>query len=119
MVVADVTSAKRADKKECTKEHKHNLTQGLLEKSNSAQQTYKEGQKTCWEEDVLQTEPNTTYRKYKESVHMFLVAHPISQCTLAISHPMMHKSENYYSTQFRLYGKVTFLCWFYTDTSFI
>jgi hypothetical protein len=41
---------------------------------------YEEGQKICWiEARVLQIEPNTTCRKYKESVHMSLVAHPISQ----------------------------------------
>jgi hypothetical protein len=30
-------------------------------------------------------EPNTTYRKYKESAHMSLVAHPINQPSLVIS----------------------------------
>jgi hypothetical protein len=34
---------------------------------------------------VLQIEANTTYRKYKESAHMSLVAHPINQPKLAIS----------------------------------
>jgi hypothetical protein len=29
--------------------------------------------------EVLEIELNTAYRKYKESVHMFLVAHLISQ----------------------------------------
>jgi hypothetical protein len=43
------------------KEHKYNLTQGLLEKSKLAQHSYKEGHKICWNE--LQIEPNTTYRK--------------------------------------------------------
>jgi hypothetical protein len=53
------------------KEHKCNLTQGLLENSKSAQHAYKEGYRTHWKEaKVLQIEPNTTY-------HMFLVAHPI------------------------------------------
>jgi hypothetical protein len=33
VVVADVTSGKQAGKEECTKEHKYNLTQGLLKKS--------------------------------------------------------------------------------------
>jgi hypothetical protein len=28
---------------------------------------------------VLQIEPNTTYGKYNESAHMFVVAHPISR----------------------------------------
>jgi hypothetical protein len=40
----------------------------------------------CWKEaKVLQIEPNTTYRKYKESTHMSLVDHPISQPSLDIS----------------------------------
>jgi hypothetical protein len=34
---------------------------------------------------VLQTEPNTRYRKYRESAHMSLVDHPISQPSLDIS----------------------------------
>jgi hypothetical protein len=34
----------------------------------------------------LQVEPNTTYRKYKESAHVSLVDHPISQASLDISH---------------------------------
>jgi hypothetical protein len=47
------------------KEHKYNLTQGLLEKSKLAQHAYKEGHKICWNEvNALQTEPNTAYRKY-------------------------------------------------------
>jgi hypothetical protein len=34
---------------------------------------------------VLETEPNITYRKYKESVHMSLVVHPIGQTSLDVS----------------------------------
>jgi hypothetical protein len=34
---------------------------------------------------VSQIEPNTTYRICKESAHMSLVDHPISQPSLAIS----------------------------------
>jgi predicted GIY-YIG superfamily endonuclease len=50
------------------KEHKYNLIQGLLEKSKLAQHAYEEGHKICQNEaKVLQIEPNTTYRKYKES----------------------------------------------------
>jgi hypothetical protein len=41
--------------------------------------------KICWKEaKVLQIEPNTTYRKYKESAHVSLVADPISQPSLDI-----------------------------------
>jgi hypothetical protein len=34
---------------------------------------------------ALQTEPNTTYRKYNESAHMILIDHPISQLSLDIT----------------------------------
>jgi hypothetical protein len=40
----------------------------------------------CWKEaEVLQIELNTTYRKYKESAHMSLAAHPFSHPSLDIS----------------------------------
>jgi hypothetical protein len=46
------------------KEHKFNLTQGLLEKSKSAQRAYAKGHKICWNKArVLQIKPNTTFRK--------------------------------------------------------
>jgi predicted GIY-YIG superfamily endonuclease len=46
------------------KEHKYNLTGGLLEKSKLTQLTYEKGLKIYWKESkVLQIEPNTTYRK--------------------------------------------------------
>jgi hypothetical protein len=68
------------------KEHKYVLTQGLLEKSKLVEHSYEEGHKICWkEEKVLQIEPNTTYRNYKESAHMYLADHPISQPSLDIS----------------------------------
>jgi hypothetical protein len=68
------------------KEHNYNLTQGLLEKSKLAQHAYEEDHKICRKEaNVLQIEPNTTYRKYKESALMSLVDHPISQPSLDIS----------------------------------
>jgi hypothetical protein len=35
--------------------------------------------------NVLQIKQNTLCRKYKETAHMFLVAHPISQPSLDIS----------------------------------
>jgi hypothetical protein len=34
---------------------------------------------------ILQIEPNTTYRKHKESAHMSLIVHLISQPSLDIS----------------------------------
>jgi hypothetical protein len=70
----------------CIKEHKYNLTQGLLEKSKLAQHANEEGHKICWSEaKVLQIEPNTTYRKYKESTHMSLLDRLISQPSLGVS----------------------------------
>jgi predicted GIY-YIG superfamily endonuclease len=61
------------------KEHKYNLTQGLLEKSKLAQHAYEEGHRIRWKEaKVLQIESNTAYRKYKEAAHMSLLDHPIS-----------------------------------------
>jgi hypothetical protein len=68
------------------KEHKYNLTQSLLEKSKLAQHAYEEGHKICWEKaKVLQIDPNTTYRKYKEFALMSLVAHLFSQPSMDIS----------------------------------
>jgi predicted GIY-YIG superfamily endonuclease len=67
------------------KEHKYNLTQGLLDKSKLAQHVY-EGCKICWKEaKVLQIEPNTTCKKYKKSAHMSLIDHPIRQPSVDIS----------------------------------
>jgi hypothetical protein len=68
------------------KEHGYNLTQGLLQKSKLAQYAYEEGHKICWiGVRVLQIEPITTYRKYKESANMSLMDHPISHPSLDIS----------------------------------
>jgi hypothetical protein len=60
-----------------SKEHKHNLTQRLLRKSKLVQHGYEEGHRLCWKEaKVLQIESNTTYRKYKETAYVSLVAQP-------------------------------------------
>jgi hypothetical protein len=49
-------------------------------------EAYEEGHKMRWDEaKVLQIEPNTTNRKYKESAHMSLLDHPISQPSVDIS----------------------------------
>jgi hypothetical protein len=68
----------------CLNEAKFLLEQTcLLETSNVAQHAYEEGHKICLKEaKVLQIELNTAYRKYKKSVHMSLVNHPISQSSL-------------------------------------
>jgi hypothetical protein len=82
--VADVTRSRPLEVR--IKEHKHNLTQDLLEKPKLPQHAYEEGHKIYWNEaKVLQIEPNTTYRKYKQSAHMSLIDHPISQPRLDIS----------------------------------
>jgi hypothetical protein len=101
------------------KEQNYNLTQGLLEKSELAQYAYEEGHKICWNEaKVLQVEPNTTYRKYKESAHMSLVDYPISQPRLDISPTwtsiIAAEVEIYNSVQRRLCVKIVFLGWYHT-----
>jgi hypothetical protein len=64
--------------------YRHNLTQGLFEKSKLDQQA--RGHQICWEDSkVLHTEPNTTYRKYKELAYMSLAAHLLSRPTLESS----------------------------------
>jgi hypothetical protein len=68
------------------KEHKHNLKQGLLEKSKLAQHSHEEGHRIKWDEaKAIQKEPNTTYRKYKESAHMAYVENTIIQPSLELS----------------------------------
>jgi hypothetical protein len=64
------------------KEHKHNLKQGLLEKSKLVQHAYEEGCRIKWDEaKAIQKEPNTIYRKYKESY----LENTISQPSLELS----------------------------------
>jgi predicted GIY-YIG superfamily endonuclease len=61
------------------REHRHNLQQGLLEKSKLAQHAYKEGHRVGWNDArVLEIESNTRYIKYKESAHMASLTNPIS-----------------------------------------
>jgi hypothetical protein len=95
----------------CIKEHKWNLTHGLLENYKLAQHTNEEGHKIYWNEaKVLQIEPNTTHRKYKESNHMSLLDHPISQPSLDISpiwtQIITAEDKNYSSVQCRLSGEI-------------
>jgi hypothetical protein len=72
--------------------------------------------KCCWNEaKVLKTEPNATYRKYKESAHRSLIDHPISQPSLDISPIWTHVitaeiKKNYNSVQCRLSGKINVFC---------
>jgi hypothetical protein len=66
--------------------HKHNLREGLLEKSKLAQHAYEEGHRVGWDEArVLDIESNSRYGKYKESAHMACLTNPISQPSLDIS----------------------------------
>jgi hypothetical protein len=68
------------------KEHKYNLIQSLLEKSNLGQYAYEEGNKVWWKEvKFLQIEPTTTNKKFKECAYMSLIARPISQACVGIS----------------------------------
>jgi hypothetical protein len=67
------------------KEHKYSLTQVLLENLKSAEHAYKEGHKICWKKaNVLQNQQDNTYKKYKESNHISLIDHLISQPILGI-----------------------------------
>jgi hypothetical protein len=68
------------------REHRHNLKEGLLEKSKSAQHAYEEGHRVGWDEArILVIENNSRYRKYKELAHMACLTNLISQPTLDIS----------------------------------
>jgi hypothetical protein len=101
-----------------TKEHKYNLTKYLLKKL--AQRAYEEGHKICWNEaKVLQIEPNAIHRKWKESDHLSVVDHPISQTSLAISsiwtHIMTAELKYYNSVQCRSCVKIVFLFWNHTE----
>jgi hypothetical protein len=68
------------------REHRHNLKQGLLEKSKFAQHADEEGHRVGWNQaSVLEIEGNSRCRKYKESTHMACLINPISQPSLEIS----------------------------------
>jgi hypothetical protein len=67
-------------------EHRHNLQQGLLEKSKVAQHAYKEGHRVgLHNPTILEIQSNSRYRKYKESTHMTCLTNPISQPSSDIS----------------------------------
>jgi predicted GIY-YIG superfamily endonuclease len=67
--------------------HRHNLKDGLLEKSKLAQHAYEEGHRVGWDEaKILDIESNVRYRrKYKEAAHMACSANPINQPSLDFS----------------------------------
>jgi hypothetical protein len=67
------------------REHRHNLREGLLEKSKWPQHAYEEGHRVAWDETrILEIESNSRYREYKESAHMACLTNPISQSSLDI-----------------------------------
>jgi hypothetical protein len=62
------------------------LSKIYLKNQNLPNMQMKKATKICWQEaKVLQVYVTTTYRKYKESTYMSLVAHLISQPSLDIS----------------------------------
>jgi predicted GIY-YIG superfamily endonuclease len=62
------------------REHKHNLKEGLLEKSKLAQHAYEQGHRLGWNEArILEIESNSRYRKCKKSANMASLTNPISQ----------------------------------------
>jgi hypothetical protein len=67
-------------------EHRHNLKEGLLEKSKLAQHAYEEGHRVGWDESrILEIESHSRYKKYKELAHMACSVNPIKQPSLDIS----------------------------------
>jgi hypothetical protein len=82
--VADVTSVKPADLWKFALRSTNTTWPRVCPKNSKLAQHA--GHKICWKEaKVLQIEPRTAYRKYKESAHMSQAAHPISQPSLDIS----------------------------------
>jgi hypothetical protein len=52
------------------REHRHNLIEGLLDKSELAQLSYEDGDRVGWDEvRILEIESNNRCGKYKESAH--------------------------------------------------
>jgi hypothetical protein len=65
---------------------RHNLKEGLLEKSKLAQHAYDEGHRVFWDKARnLEIENNIRYRKYKESAHVACLTNPISQPSFDLS----------------------------------
>jgi hypothetical protein len=68
------------------RKHRHNLKEGLLEKSKLAQHAYEERHTVGWDDArILEIESKSRYRKYKESAHMACLTNQISQPSLDIS----------------------------------
>jgi hypothetical protein len=68
------------------REHRHNLKEGLLEKSKLAQHANEDGHTVGWDEArIAEIESNSRYRKYKELAHIACSTDPISQPSINIS----------------------------------
>jgi hypothetical protein len=81
--VAEATLTKQADLLPC---HRHNLKEGILEKSKLSQHTYEGDHSVGWDEArILEIESNSRYKKYKESAHVACLTNPISQPSLEFS----------------------------------
>jgi hypothetical protein len=71
-------------------ECRHNLKEGLLEKSKFAHHAYEEGHRVGWDDGrILEIESNSRYRKYMESALMACLINPISHP----SHPIWMPSS--------------------------
>jgi hypothetical protein len=59
--------------------HKHNLGLGNVEKCKLAAHAIEEGHRIVWDKtDIVQTEPNSNYRKHKEAAYVLYTNNPIS-----------------------------------------
>ncbi|GFG33694.1 hypothetical protein Cfor_02438 [Coptotermes formosanus] len=68
------------------RQHKYNLREGHFDKSKLASHAFEEGHKIDWINTIiLQSQPNTIHRKYKEAAYMLRSNDPISQSSLDIS----------------------------------
>jgi hypothetical protein len=66
-------------------EHRHNLKEGLLEKSKLDPHAYEEGRRVGWNEArILESESISRQKKYKELANMACLTNPISQPSLDI-----------------------------------
>jgi hypothetical protein len=67
-------------------ELRHNLKEGLLEKSRLAQHACEQSHSVIWDESrILEIESNSRHRKCKELAHMACLKNLISQPSLDIS----------------------------------
>jgi hypothetical protein len=67
-------------------DHRHNLKEGLLDKSKLAQHAYEEGYTVGWDKArILEIESKSRYRKYKELAHVACSTNTVSQASLDIS----------------------------------